>query len=63
MNNFPIFDLTSNYGHSGISESGIINFFLNPSIALTPLLFSPLHRLITFHNNIFDVDIFITFCI
>ena len=43
---FPIFDLASNYGHLGLSESGIFNFFLNPSIALIPHVFSPLQRLI-----------------
>ena len=42
LKNFPYFDLTSNSGHLGISESGIIIFFLNPSIALIPLVFSPL---------------------
>ena len=43
---FPIFDLNSNYGHLGISESEMINFFLNPSIALIPLVFSPVQHLI-----------------
>ena len=46
LKNFPIFDLASNSGHLGISESGII-FFLNLSIALMPLVFYPLQRLIT----------------
>ena len=36
---FPILDLDSNSGPLGISESCIINFFLNPSIVLIPLVF------------------------
>ena len=40
------FWLTSNSGNAGISESGIIIFCLNQSIALTPL-FLPLQHLIT----------------
>ena len=36
---FPIFDLTSNSGHYEISDSGIINVFLNPSTFLSPLFF------------------------
>ena len=50
---FPIFDLTSNSGHLGISESRIINLFLNPSIAIMPLIFSPLHRLIIVAMTLF----------
>ena len=52
---FPILDLDSNSGPLGISESCIINFFLNPSIVLIPLAFSPLHRLITI-----DITSFLT---
>ena len=36
---FPNFDLTSNSGHYEISDSGIINVFLNPSTFLSPLFF------------------------
>ena len=46
LKNFRIFNLTLNSAHLGILESGIINFFLNPSIALIPLVFPPLHHLV-----------------
>ena len=46
LKNVPYFNLISNFGHLEISESGIINLFLNPLIDLIPLVFSPLHRLI-----------------
>ena len=39
QNMVPIFDFTSCSGHLEISKSGIINCFLNPSIALIPLFF------------------------
>ena len=46
LESFRIFDLTSNSGILGFSKFGIINFVLNQSIALMPLAFSSLHRLI-----------------
>ena len=58
---FPIFDLTSNYGYLGISESEIITFFLIPLILLIPLAFSPLHRLIVVVMTSFLAQRFLLF--
>ena len=58
---FPIFDFTSCSGHTEISESGIINFFLNPAITfIPPLFFTSIMLNNICHDNIFNKNIVIT---